>query len=262
MTQADPDLVAWLDAAQTAPEPMAEILEAHPGMTAEDAYRLQLAVMAARVARGDRIVGYKAALTSKAMQEETGIPEPMLGTLLASRVFPEDQPVSFAAAGLMRTSLEPEICVLLKDRLQGPGVTALDVLSAVAGYLPAVEIGDYRLGQGVGSLQSAVCCNTFNGGIVVGTRLTAPDGIDLRLEGMSMRLNDAPAGSGTGVEVLGDPLNSVAFMANKLAEFGGALAAGMLLMTGSITGSIEIAPGDRVDVAFTRLGSLTLRLVA
>lgn len=74
-----------------------------------------------------------------------------------------------------------------------------------------------------------------------------------------MRLNDAPAGSGTGVEVLGDPLNSVAFMANKLAEFGGALEPGMLLMTGSITGSIPLGPGDRVDVEFTRLGSVSLR---
>ncbi len=259
MPHADPALVAWLDAVQTAPQPMAEILESHPDMTAGDSYRLQLAVMAARVARGDRIVGYKAALTSKAMQEETGIPEPMLGTLLASRVFAEEQPVSMAAAGLMRCSLEPEICVLLKDRLAGPGLSALDILPAIAGYLPALEIGDYRLSEGVGSLQSAVCCNTFNGGIVVGTRLTAPTGIDLRLEGMSMRLNDAPAGSGTGVEVLGDPLNSVAFMANKLAEFGGALEPGMLLMTGSITGSIPLGPGDRVDVEFTRLGSVSLR---
>ncbi len=262
MSEPDPDLVAWLDAAQTAPAPMAEILDDHPAMTAAEAYRLQLAVMAARVARGDRIVGYKAALTSKAMREETGIGEPMLGTLLASRVFPEDRPVSFAAAGFLRTSLEPEIAVLLRDRLQGPGVTALDALQAVAGYLPAVEIGDYRLAEGVGSLQSAICCNTFNGGIVVGARLTAPQGIDLRLEGMSMRLNDEPAGSGTGVEVLGDPLNSVAFMANKLAEFGGALEPGMVLMTGSITASIPLAPGDRVEVAFTRLGALTLRLVA
>ena len=256
------ELVAWLDQAQSGPAPMPEILEAHPELTAREAYALQLAVMDARVGRGDRIVGYKAALTSLAMQEETGIHEPLLGTLLASRVFPENEAVSHSARGFLRPSLEPEIAVLLKHRLEGPGIGALDALRAVAGYLPAVEIGDYRLPSGVGSLQSAVACNTFNGGIVVGTRLTRPEGIDLRVEGMSLRLNDEPVASATGVEVLGDPLNSVAFMANKLAEFGRALEPGMVLMTGSITASIPLAPGDRVEVAFTRLGSLTLRLVA
>ena len=101
-----------------------------------------------------------------------------------------------------------------------------------------------------------------NGGIVVGARLTGTDGIDLRTEGMALYRNGAPAGSGTGVEVLGDPLHSVAFMANTLAPFGLKLEAGMLLMTGSITRSIPLAAADDIAVAFTRLGRLDLSLVA
>jgi 2-keto-4-pentenoate hydratase len=128
----------------------------------------------------------------------------------------------------------------------------------VAGYLPAVELGDYRTGDNPRSLQMTLVCNTFSGGIVVGGPLTPPHGLDLRTEGMVLSHNGAVVASATAVEVLGDPLRSVAFIANKLGELGGTLRAGMVLMTGSIVKSIPLASGDTVGVAFTRLGSLHL----
>jgi 2-keto-4-pentenoate hydratase len=256
------ELAVWLDQALLGAEPVPELLEKHPDLGTEDAYRLQFAVMQARVARGDRIVGYKAALTSKGMQDETGIPNPLLGTLLASRVFPEGEAVSLSGRDFMHATLEPEIAVLLKHDLAGPGASALDALAASAGFLPAVELGDYRFVGGAGSEQNAIACNTLNGGIVVGARLTSPEGIDLRTEGMALYRNGLAVDSGTGVEVLGDPLLSVAFMANTLARFGQKLEAGMLLMTGSITRSIPLAAGDDIAVAFTRLGRLDLAIAA
>ena len=253
-------IAAWLDPALLAPEPLPEILERHPDLSVDDAYRLQHAVMDARVVRGDRIVGYKAALTSKAMQEETGIPEPLVGTLLASRMFPEGEPVSLGGRGFMQATLEPEIAVLLRADLAGPGVGELDVLAAAAGFLPAIELGDYRFAGGAGSQQNAIACNTLSGGIIVGAQLSGPAGLDLRSEGMTLYHNDEAVASGTGIEALGGPLRSCAFMANTLAAFGRKLEAGMLLMTGSITRSIPLQAGDRVSVAFTRLGTLDLRL--
>lgn len=257
------DLVEWLDDALLKPEPITDIRERQPEITPADAYGLQLAVMARRVSRGDRIVGYKAALTSAAMQAQIGIPEPMLGTLLGSRTCPEDAPVSLSARGFLRPTLEPEIAVVLGADLAGPGVTAEDALNAIAGFMPAIELGDYRTDDAFGhTLIGSVVCNTFNGGIVLGRPLTAPSGIDLRVEGMAMWKNGAPAGSGTGVEVLGDPVNSVAWMANKLGEFGGRLEAGMILMTGSIVASIPVAAGDHIQIRFTRLGGVEVRLTA
>lgn len=255
------DLVAWLDAALNAPEQVPDVRERKPDLSASDAYRLQAGVMAARVERGDRIVGYKAALTSAAMQAQVGIPEPMLGTLLGSKVFDQSVPVSLSGRGFLRATLEPEIAVVMGHDLAGPGVTHADAMAAVGGYLPAIELGDYRTAEAVGrTLVGSVVCNTFNGGTVLGQPLSAPAGIDLRTEGMSMYLNGKPAGSGTGVEVLGDPLNSVVFMANKLAELDLSLKAGMILMTGSIVASIALSPGDHVEVRFTRLGDVQVRV--
>ncbi|HKI97340.1 MAG TPA: fumarylacetoacetate hydrolase family protein [bacterium] len=250
-------LADWLDERLPLAEPVPEILERAPALTATEAYRIQAALMDRHVARGDRIVGYKAALTSKAMQEMAGVGEPLLGTLLASRVFPEAEPI--ALGGFLKATLEPEVAVLLRGELRGPGVTPLDALAAVAGYLPAVELGDYRTGENARSLQQTLVCNTFSGGIVLGGPLSAPAGLDLRTEGMVLTRNGEVCGSATCVEVLGDPLRSVAFMANKLAEQGGWLRPGMVLMTGSIVRSIPLAPGDEVRVDFTRLGTLHLR---
>ena len=255
------DLVPWLDEALSAPRPVPDIRERWPEITDRDAYALQLALMDARVASGARIVGYKAALTSSAMQRQIGIHEPMLGTLLASRVYPENEPVSLSARGFLRATLEPEVAVVLGTGLAGAGVTAVDAMAATRGLLPAVELGDYRTEQSSGrTLVGSVVCNTFNGGIVLGRPMTSPEGLDLRVEGMAMWLNGEPAGSGTGVEVLGDPFESVAFMANKLAEHGRSLEAGMILMTGSIVASVALSPGDDVEVRFTRLGNVRVRI--
>jgi 2-keto-4-pentenoate hydratase len=213
--------------------------------------------MEARVERGDRIIGYKAALTSKAMQEQAGVHEPLLGTLLASRLFEERRAISLK--GFIKATLEPEIGVLLKADLRGPGLTPLDALGAIGGYLPCVEIGDIRTGENKRSPQQTIVCNTFNGGHVFGRPLNAPEDMDLRLEGMVLMLNGEVRASATAVEVLGDPLNSVVFIANKLAELGLYLRAGMVLMTGSIVRSVEVRPGDEVLVEFTRLGRLHVR---
>lgn len=257
MTPRLTDLTDWLEERLAKPEPIPEILEQEPKLTTEEAYRIQMERMDRQVNRGDRIAGYKAALTSKAMQEESGIGEPLLGTLLASRIFPEDQPISMTP--FLVTTLEPELAVLLKGDLEGPGVTELDALAASAGYLPAVEIGDYRTGPKARSLQQTLVCNTFNGGVVIGNTLTPAAGMDPRLEGMVLTHNGEVRASATAVEVLGHPMRSVAFMANKLAECGRSLRAGMLLMTGSIVRGIPIAAGDTIEVEFTRVGRLSIR---
>ena len=250
----------WSETSIASPELVPEILEQVPDLTPLEAYQIQMARMDRAVAGGDRIIGYKAALTSVAMQQQAGVNEPVLGTLLASRTFQEDAPI--ALSGFIKPTLEPEVAVLLKSPLKGPGVTELEVLAAVAGYLPCVEVGDIRTGENVRSLQQTIVCNTFNGGHVFGQPLTAPQGVDLRYEGMVMQVNGEPLASATAIEVLGDPLRSVAFMANKLSEVGRSLEPGMVLMTGSIVKSVVLQPGDSVQVDFSKIGRVQARFVA
>ena len=251
-------LLKWIEQRLASPEPVTEITREDPNLTVDTAYRIQTELMRRKVAAGDRIIGYKAALTSKAMQLREGIDSPVLGTLLASKLRLEADPVSLK--GFLKGTLEPEVGVVMARDLEGPGVTAQSALAAIAGYVPAIEVGDIRT-EGKRTLQHTICCNTFNGGHLFGTALSAPS-IDLRREGMVMSINGRHAASATAVEVLGDPVLSVVFMANKLADLGLSLRAGMVLLTGSIVSSIPVHPGDAVRVEFTRLGEISARFIA
>jgi 2-keto-4-pentenoate hydratase len=250
------DLVDWIDERLASADPVSEITVQDPGLTVAEAYRIQAERMRRRVQQGDRIIGYKAALTSLAMQQREGIASPVLGTLLASRLRGEAAPVSLL--GFLKGTVEPEVGVVLGRDLAGPGITPQAALAAIAGYVPAIEVGDLRMDPNATvrrTLQHTVCCNTFNGAHLFGTALTPP-GIDLRREGMVLSCNGRPCASATAIEVLGDPVLSVVFMANQLAEQGESLKAGMVLLTGSIVPSIPVRAGDWVRVEFTRLGEI------
>jgi 2-keto-4-pentenoate hydratase len=100
------------------------------------------------------------------------------------------------------------------------------------------------------------------GSIIVGGPLHSPRDIDLRLEGMVMQINGKVRGSATAVEVMGNPFNAAAFIANTVAANGECLRAGMVLMTGSIITAIPVSAGDDVRIQFTRLGSIVARFVS
>jgi 2-keto-4-pentenoate hydratase len=104
-------LTDWVEGQLAEPRPVAEIIEQAPDLAILDAYQIQQALIARRTEQGDRLIGYKAALTSKGMQQQAGIAEPLLGTLLSSRLHREDAPVSLH--GFIEATLEPEVGVLL-----------------------------------------------------------------------------------------------------------------------------------------------------
>jgi 2-keto-4-pentenoate hydratase len=252
------ELARWASESWASSDAPAEVLELKPELTVADAYRVQRLRAEHAMDRGDRIIGYKAALTSRPMQAQAGIDEPLMGTLLRSGIYAEHG--SIGLGGFRYATLEPEVAILIGRDLAGPGVTRLDAIHATAACLPCVEIGDLRTRYPPApSVQQLVCFNTLNAGQVFGTPLLPLDGLDLRTEGMVLSINGEVRASATAVEVLGDPLNAVVFIANKLAEFGHVLEAGMICMTGSIVAGVHIAPGDDVHVEYTRLGQLMLR---
>ena len=238
-------------------QPYVDILEKVPALTWDDAYRLQFALAKRKIAKGDRLIGYKAAYTSRAMQQERGVAGPIIGCLMQSGNFEEGRPIKLTAG--IETLVEPEIAVLLKRDLQGPGVTHEEALLAVEGVFPAIEIAEQTHGGRKRSRQMGIAIHKSNGGIVVGSPMSSPHGIDLRLEGMVISINGVVRGSATGVEVLGNPLSLVAVIANKIGAYGEMLKAGMVLMTGSIVSAIPVAPGDDLCVEFTRIGRVTAR---
>jgi 2-keto-4-pentenoate hydratase len=217
----------------------------------DDAYRIQLALVARRAVGGIRQVGWKVGLTAKAIQEQFKVHEPVFGCLLSEgrvlsgQVFRHDE--------LIAPGFENEICVVLARDLAGADLTVADVARAVERCHPALEIIETR-GEFTGQLPLALADNAQQKFFVLGEAVRLRDNLDLSAIGVRVLVNGAEVGRGRGDAVLGHPLRSVAWLAGKLAAFGRGLKAGDHVMTGSFTRQFPIARGDRLRAEFERVG--------
>ncbi len=252
------DAVDRLVKSRASGQTMPPLSESAPDLSLETAYRIQRALESKLVEGGDRVIGWKAGFTNATLQESYGVKEPVLGFLLASGVFASGDavPISrFAVAGL-----EVEMAFLMKADLAGPGVTPVSALLAVEGAMPAFELIDFRL-SGKLRAPDVIADGVLANGIVLGWPLVPVTGIDLSLEGVVFEQNGERVATATAAEVMGNPLNSLAWLANALGGQGGKLRAGDIVMTGSISKVLRPKAGDSVRASFTRLGSVSCRYV-
>jgi 2-keto-4-pentenoate hydratase len=234
--------------------------ERHPGLTAPDAYEIQLIQVRRWTADGARVKGHKVGLTSVAMQRQLGVHQPVYGHLLDRMFWLEHEPVPMAR--FLQPRVEPEIAFVLRAPLRGPGVTVADAVAAVGCVLPALELVDSRIRDWKIGLADIVADNAASGGVVLGSAPAALSGTDLRLVGCNLFHNGTLAGTGAGGAVLGSPLNSLVWLANTVGAGGVELLAGHVILPGSITASIPVRGGDTVTATFAGLGSVTARFSA
>jgi 2-keto-4-pentenoate hydratase len=249
------DLAARLRTAETDRAPIAPLTEELPDLTVEDAYRIQELNVRARLDAGEVIRGRKIGLTSVAMQQQLGVSEPDFGAIFASMIVEEGDPVP--SWDLIHPRAEAEIAFVMAEALRGPGVTALDALRAVAGAVPAIEVIDSRVADWKIQLPDTIADNASAARVVCRGRLTPVADLDLRLLGMVFSHNGEVVATGAGAAVLGNPIRCVAWLANKLGEFGVGLEAGDLVLAGALTGAVSVAPGDTLTAEFAAIGSVT-----
>lgn len=246
-----------LAAATASRSPVAPLTAEHPDMSPADAYAIQQHIIGARLEAGERVVGWKLGLTSRAMQSQLGVDQPDYGPILTGYVVAEGQPVT--AAELIAPRAEAEIAVILGRDLRGPGVTALDALGATAGIAPAIEIIDSRIADWKIRLADTIADLASSARVVLGGRLVPLGDLDLRLIGAVLEKNGEVVQTGAGAAALGNPAEAVAWAANTLGALGVTLEAGQFIMTGALHASVPAVAGDTFRAVFDRLGSVTVR---
>ncbi len=251
------DLAARLRAAEDDRAPILPLTEEIPELTVADAYRIQQINVHRRKEEGGLVRGRKVGLTSLAMQQQLGVDEPDFGALFADMVIEEGDPIPVSE--LIQPRIEAEIAFVMETELQGPGVSSADALRAVAGALPALEIIDSRVADWKIKLPDTIADNASSARVVCGGRLTPLDDLDLRTIGMVLTVDGAVAATGAGAAVLGNPIRCVAWLANKLGEFGVPLRAGDLVLAGALHAAVGVAAGVSVQAEFAELGSVTTR---
>jgi 2-keto-4-pentenoate hydratase len=249
-------IAAELAGAYRAGQPtLPPLTSTHDGLTVDDAYAIQQIQIRHRVEGGAAIIGYKVGLTSAAMQQQMQVYEPDFGHLLADMLHPADAPIP--AAWFRQPRAEPEIALVLNRVLRGPGLSVADVMSATAYALPAIEIIDSRITDWKIGLVDTVADNASSGGLVLGQSPVPVGGRDLSLAGCVFRRNGRIVGTGAGAAVLGSPWHAATWLANTLTARGAELAAGSIVLTGSITAAVPVTAGDAVTVTIDGLGSVT-----
>ena len=239
--------------------PIAPLTEKYPGLSIEDAYRIQLAGVNMKLSQGRKVIGKKIGLTSRGMQKLLGVNEPDYGHLLDDMLVLEGD--TLKRSDLIAPKVEGELAFVLKDTLRGPGVTIADVYRATEGIFPSFEIVDSRIEAWKIKLPDTISDNASSARLVLGSRMASIKDIDLKLIGMMYEKNGEMVNSGVGAEVWGNPAAAVAWLANKLSTFDIALEKGEIILSGAFTAAEKAEAGDVFTVSFYGLGSVSIKFI-
>jgi 2-oxo-hept-3-ene-1,7-dioate hydratase len=259
LSKADRDKAAdLLLMAEKDRKPVVQLSKTWPDITIEDAYAISSEVTRRKIAAGAKLIGHKIGLTSKAMQQSSQINEPDYGHLLDNMLVADGAKVPHANYCVPRVELE--LAFVLAKPLKGPGVGLLDVLRATEYVVPSIEIIDARV-QNPRKIFDTVADNGAAAGIVIGGRPVGPMDIDLRWVGGVMYRNSEIEETGVSAGVLGHPALGIAWLANKLAPFGGVLEPGNIMLSGSFIRPVWAEKGDTLHADFGPLGGVAVQFV-
>ena len=229
-------------------------------LTIDDAYAISLAILERRTADGERVVGKKIGVTSKAVQDMLGVHQPDFG-FLTDRMLIDGETIDIDAHGLIQPRAEAEIAFILKDALKGPGVTAEQVIAATASIAPCFEIVDSRIADWKIGIVDTVADNASCGVFVLGEARASAAAHDLPALHVTVTKNGEPLSEGYGSAVQGSPAEAVAWLANTLGAYGVTLDAGDVILSGSLVPLAPAKAGDVFEMELHGVGRAAARFV-
>ncbi len=256
------DLIARLAAdlanAERTKQPIPPLTKEHPALSADDAYAVQLVNVNRLLAQGAIISGKKIGLTSPGMQQLLGVNEPDYGHLFTFMDCARD----VHADELIQPKIEAEIAFILGEDLPDRDVDASDVLAATEFVCAAFEIVDSRVADWKIRLADTISDNASSGRYVLGEDRVRPQGLDLAAVAMRTELSGSGVVSeGIGAAVMGDPVISVAWLANCMRRYGVSLKKGEVILSGAFAAALPAHKGDSFTATFTSLGRVTARFI-
>ena len=225
----------------------------------DEAYAIRQAFEAIETADGrGAVAGFKIGLTTPIMQKLCGVDEPCYGAIFAGEV--HRGRAELATGNYCRLGIETEIAVRLGEDLPD-GRDRDRVAGAVESCMAAIELlEDLRHDYKRLSAAAMVAGNVWNAGIVVAAPVTDWRRLDLAQLTARLTINGREIGTGRGGDVMGNPLNALAWLADKRAAQGAPLRRGTIVMTGSMVPIQFPATGDHAVVTVEGLGTAELRV--
>ena len=245
-----------LYSALTNRQTIAPLTDSHPDITIEDAYQISLRLLQNRLDSGEKVIGKKIGVTSKAVMDMLDVRQPDFGFMTDAMRYDGEMPISKT---LIQPRAEGELAFLLKKDLTGPGISNADVLAATEAVMPCFEVVDSRIDDWKIKIQDTVADNASCGLFTVNESAALdPRKIDLSTCGMVVTKNGKVISTGAGAAAMGSPVNCVAWLANTLGQFGITLNAGDIILSGSLVPLEPVTAGDVMTVRVGGMGECTV----
>jgi len=241
-------------------ETVEPLTERFPDIEIPDAYQISLHMLNRRVDAGERVVGKKIGVTSKAVMDMLNVHQPDFGYLTDRMMYSTGAEVPVSVE-MIQPRAEGEIAFVLKDDLTGPRVTAADVIAATDFVLPCFEIVDSRIKDWKIKIEDTIADNASCGAVVLGDNATKLTDVDLETCGLVMELNGEIISTGAGAAALGSPINSVIWLANTLGELGVRLEKGEVILSGSLVPLQAVTAGDNMYMRIGGIGECSVRFI-
>lgn len=256
----NPDIIQQIGdelyAALTERRAIEPLTSTHSDITIEDAYQISLRLLANRTQAGERVIGKKIGVTSKAVMDMLDVRQPDFGFMTDAMRHDGEMAISRL---LIQPRAEGELAFVLKHDLAGPGITNAEVLAATEAVLPCFEVVDSRIADWRIKIQDTVADNASCGLFTVNEDAAIdPRKIDLATCGMVVSKNGKVISTGAGAAAMGSPVNCVAWLANTLGKFGITLNAGDIILSGSLVPLEPVAAGDTMTVRIGGVGDCTV----
>ncbi|WP_405373093.1 MULTISPECIES: 2-keto-4-pentenoate hydratase [unclassified Microbacterium] len=229
----------------------------YPDATVEDSYAIQGVWRDRMIAGGRRLVGRKIGLTSKAMQQATGITEPDYGVMFDDTVYRSGD--SIPVDHFSNVRVEVELAFVLAAPLEGPDCTLDDALEAIDYAVPALEVLNSHIELEGRTIVDTISDNAAYGAMVLGDEHRRPDELDLRWVPGVLSRNGEIEETGVAQGVLGHPAAGVAWLANKVHQHGDRLEAGEIILAGSFTRPVWVSRGDDIRCDYGPMGVIECR---
>lgn len=237
--------------------PIIQLTETYPAITQEDAYAIQQEGLRLRMMDGEKIIGRKIGITSRGVMKMLNCDTPDYGYLLASAEIPEGTPCK--CSELASPLVEGELAFIMGEDLDLEVVSTADVINATAWVVPCYEICDTHYPSLRITVRDTISDNAGAGRFVLGSCPKRLSEINPRCIGMVLEKNGTLLGSAAGVEVMGSPVNSVTWLANKLLEYGTFLKKGDIILSGAFMTMDQAQAGDVYSMSVDGFPTLTLR---
>ena len=219
------------------------------------AYAVQRRGVAARVQDGERVVGRKIGLTSRAVQQQLGVDQPDFGTLLSGMGYADG--ASIPVGRFLQPRVEAEVAFVIGSDL-AEGELDLDQVRAALDYaVAALEICDSRIAGWDITLGDTVADNASAGAYVLGPERRTLEQFEPRAVTMSMNVTGGEGSSGRGEACLGDPLLALRWLARASRDLGEPLKAGEVILSGALGPMRPVTSGDAVTASIAGLGAVS-----